>query len=281
MKISKLFTSGSLAPAWHFTAAHTLWRLMFSHNGMIFGEDRDTEKKTATFFCIDAHNGKSRWQQKQFSDQWWIGLEGTVDKKLFLHGFKKPDMPEHKSIICVDAESGNELWRNDDCALFTCKGPYVFGYRDLFERRLYYKLRETDGMLIEELQTLPEDIDGSAPLEKNDFHFSQPYNDRDEQTGKIVLGLYKGKMEDIRSVEFIETAVYTVLNIHSVRSVTDRGVEDLTNTLFIAETQSGKKLYSDILNESTPYPVPDSFFIDPPMLYYIKERKTLTAVNLQ
>jgi len=55
----------------------------------------------------------------------------------------------------------------------------------------------------------------------------------------------------------------------------------LKNTLSVIDTSTKKKVYFDVLNESTPYPVPDSFFVDGQRVYYIKERKTLVALDLK
>ncbi len=280
MRLSQIFSGNSITPRWQFSAAHTLWRLMFSEKGFIIGEDRNTDKKSVTFFCLDAKTGTTLWERKQFSELWWIGVEGVSGEKLFLHGFQKPDMPEHKTIICVDAATGNELWRNNDCALLTVHSPFVYGYRDLFERRVYYKLNETDGNFIEELNALPSTVDGKIVLEKTDFIFPQSHGGDNENVERFVNEIAQGNKSAIRTVEFIDTGKFTALNIHSVKSLTTHGQENLVNTLYIENTETHKKIFSDILNAETPYPVPDSFFVDHTTLYYIKERKTLVALDL-
>jgi hypothetical protein len=48
----------------------------------------------------------------------------------------------------------------------------------------------------------------------------------------------------------------------------------------VVNPDTEKEEYFDVLNADTPYPVPDSFFIDTGTLYYIKEKQTLCAVRM-
>ena len=72
MNLFSLFASNKLKPHWLYSTDNILWRIMFSHNGIIIGEDRNTETKMVTFFCLDASNGKPLWKNKTFNEQWWI-----------------------------------------------------------------------------------------------------------------------------------------------------------------------------------------------------------------
>ena len=82
----------------------------------------------------------------------------------------------------------------------------------------------------------------------------------------------------IQSVEFARANGKLIYNIHSIQSTYSDGKVVLQNALSIIDEQSEKQIYFDILNSETPYPVPDSFFVDNNFLYYIKEKKTLIAV---
>jgi hypothetical protein len=275
MKLPSFLSDSKLHPKWNFPAINTLWRIIFSTDGFIFGEDRDTENKSVTFFCVQAATGKALWKEKQFAEQWWIGLEGISGGKLFLHGFQKPDMPEHKIIICVDAKTGTELWRNTDCTLYSAAPPFVYGYRDLFERRIYYKLKETDGTFVEELREAPE---GNETLQKIDFIFPSPLGI--ESSAAPIINQHIQDQNLVRRIEYAETGEYLVFNIHAAVDSTKENQNSLSNTLYIVNTQTEKLIFTDLLNAETPYPAPDSFFIDENTLFYIKERKVLTAIAI-
>lgn len=273
MKLFSLFSKSSLSPAWTFSAQHFLWRIMFSGSGHIIGEDRNTDAKTVTFFCLDASTGRPIWQQKSFDEQWWIGLDAVHDGRLFLHGFRKPDMPEHKNIYAVDLNTAELIWKNTDCTFLAVQSPSVYGYKDLFERRVYYRLDEKTGELLEELTALPDGVEPNIQYEKTDFTFSRPVADN----GSEALNIARESKEYL-SAEYIEQDGFIVLNTYS-RNLPP--AEGLKNTLSVIDTTTKKKVYSEVLNGSTPYPVPDSFFADGNRVYYIKERKTFVAVDLK
>lgn len=254
---------------------------MFSQSGFIVGEDRDTDSKSVSFFCIDTASGSIVWDGKTLEEQWWVGLEAVIGSKIFFHCFKKPDMPEHKTIICCDAQSGTEMWRNNDCAFLTSQPPFVYGYRDLFDRRVYYKLDSESGKFIEELNELPPDVDDAQPTERTDFVFPQPSSVEDAPSPIDFSPFTRSLSEDIRGIEYIATDAFVIFNVHTAGHLQSKEIsENLTNTLYIVDRATGKKIFSEVLNKETPYPVPDSFFLDKSTLYYIKERQSLVALEL-
>lgn len=273
MKLFSFLSPSALKPTWQFSARHILWRVMFSEHGHIVCEDRDTEAKSAQFFCIDTANNTVLWENKNFGEPWWIGLSAITRDRLYLHGFKKPDMPGQKNITAVDLSSGNILWNNTECAFTALQPPYVYGYKDMFERRLYYRVDDQTGTVLEELQNLPDDIVPNLQYEKTDFIFPQQTEAADEELWKRISA-----ENGFISAEHITTDNFTVLNVYSQNSAPEQG---LKNTLSVIDTTTKKKVYSVVLNESTPYPVPDSFFMDGQRVYYIKERKTFVALDLQ
>lgn len=273
MKLFSLFSGSALSPAWKYSADRILWRIMFSGSSYIIGEDRDTETKTVSFFCLNAVTGKVLWEKKNFGEQWWIGLDAVKEGRLYLHGFRKPDMPEHKNIIAVDLTDGEILWKNTDCTFLAIHPPYIFGYKDLFERRVYYRLDDSTGLLLEELKELPEGVESNIQYERTDFTFARPVTAGDSDAWE-----YAFETPGFLSAEFIEQDNFIVLNIYSHNAPPEEG---LKNTVTVIDSTTKKKVYSDVLNGSTPYPVPDSFFADGSRVYYIKERKTFVAIDLK
>jgi hypothetical protein len=272
MKLLSLVLPKRFTPAWKFSARHILWRVMFSEFGHIICEDRDTESKTTSFFCIDRGERRLLWDNKNFGEQWWIGLSAITKDRLYLHGFRKPDMPEQKNIIAVDLFNGNVLWKNTDCTFIGIQSPYIFGYKDLFERRVYYKIDEITGAMIEEMSALPEGLASNTQYERTDFTFPEQVSPENDPLWKQVQN-----ETGFKSAEYITTEKYIILNVYSLNSIPDEG---LKNTLSVIDSSTKKKVYSDVLNGSTQYPVPDSFFMDGERVYYIKERKTLVALDL-
>lgn len=273
MSLFSFFARSPFTPVWECSTRSVLWRVMFSGDGLIIAEDRDTESKTVTFLCLDEATGRILWSGKNFGEPWWIGLLGVKEGTLYLHGYKKPDMPEHKHIFAVDVRTGELRWKNSDCAFLAISGTDVYGFKDLFERRVFYRIDGRTGVLQEELSALPESIDQQARYEKTDFLFPAGVPKEGTAASEVVR-----KSGDVIAAEYIQGEAVTVLNTYTRNTPPAEGMK---NTLMVIDQASGKKLYTDLLNSSTPYPVPDSFFMDGDRLYYIKERTTLVAVPLK
>ncbi len=246
---------------------------MFSENGVIIGEERNIEEKTASFFSLDVSSGRVLWKDKSYGEKWWIGLDAVTDNRLYLHGFKKPDMPEHKNIIAVDLTSGDEIWRNSECSFLAIRNETLYGYKDLFERRVYYQLDHSTGSIIEELKELPAGIELNVQYEKTDFIFPRQLTEHERQSNVDGIS-FEGAMH----TELLETDSHLLFNIYTRHATAQNS---LKNTFSIIDTSTKKKVYSDVLNESTQFPVPDSFFLDGSRVYYIRERKTLIALDLR
>lgn len=268
--------SARLKPLWQYSVQKTLWRVVFSHNGYIVCEERDTDNKSVSFSCIQSSTGKAVWRHRSFNEQWWIGIEGITNDRLYLHGFKKPDMPEHLGIIAVDLLTGEELWRSMNASFLTDDNVFVYGFKDLFERRVYYKINRQSGTFIEQLEFSPAGIDPHPQLEKTDFLFPLPYHNNDHSVAEALTLLHIDR-EQVKAVEYVHCGLFLILTTYTKREADSM----MKNSLSIIDTRAEKKVYSDVLNEATPYPVPDSFFVDGDTLYYVKERKTFVALLLK
>lgn len=262
MNLFSFLSRSALKPDWSHSVQHVLWRIMFSRSGAVIIEDRDTEAKSATFSCIEARTGTPLWSGKELGEQWWIGLAAVTEDRLYLHGFRKPDMPEQKDIYAVDLKSGELVWKNTECTFIGLQPPYLYGFKDLFERRLFYRLDAASGAIEEELTALPEGLEPNMQYERTDFQFPQP----------VTAPEGTQNAEQIAVDGFHITTAYVKNN---------EPEEGLKNLLTVIDSTTNKKVYSDVLNASTPYPVPDAFFADGSRLYYIKERKTFVAVELK
>jgi len=160
----------------------------------------------------------------------------------------------------------------------------VLGFRDLFERRLYYELDTATGEFLLELKEAPEDTYEKKELShgRNDFLFPESlhHDDTEYPLMNPVVSKYCAGETLRGSVEYVRVGGKTVFNYHAVQSHDGNNLEDLQNRLCIVDESNGRQLYSDILNTSTPSPVPDSFFVDDATVYYVKEKQTLITLPL-
>ncbi len=285
MKISSLFHHRHIVPHWTFTTKGILWRLLFSDTNFIVGEDRDTEKKAVTFFCLNAQNGDALWKDVSYDEAWWIGIEAVVHDRLYLHGFRKPDMPEHNKITAVDLGTGNVLWRNDQYSFLYATPEKVIAFRDLFEKRIFYELNAATGEFIAELKECPADAyevkEGNHG--RTDFLFPHVLSGDDENVSLRKLIEKSTHEEEIRGdIEYVQSNGSVIMNFHAVvKPASGQAREVLQNRLHILDEHTGEVLFADVLNAETPAAVPDSFFVDHSTVYFVKERKTLAALELK
>ncbi len=285
MNISSLFQQKQLKPSWSYTTTGVLWRLLFSETNFIVGEDRDTATKQVSFFCLNAANGDMLWKNILFGEPWWIGIEAVVHDKVFLHGFKKPDMPEHGKIVAVDLGTGKELWRNNDYAFLYATPDRVMAFRDMFERRLFYELDAATGEFMQELNEPPADLyeTNNGRHGRDNFLFPESLTDDVSEFSLVapMIDKYCTRSAIRGSVEYVRSNGKLVFNYHAIQDRDEeKNLDVLQNRLCIVDEESGKQVYADIINFSTPGAVPDSFFVDESTAYYIKEKNTLIAVSL-
>ncbi len=285
MSIVNIFGTSRLKPHWSFSTTHILWRFLVSDDGLILGEDRDTDAKTVSFFCIDMKTGAVLWRGRTFTEPWWIGTEALVGTRLYLHGFSQPDMPEHHGLIALDARTGNEAWQNGAISFYAADADRVIGYRDLFERRVFEHFDAATGAFLGEIDPATAD---TAEMRRHtfgrtDFIYAEPLTADDMDLERIRTSLAKhGTMpEDPQSIEYARTGSRLVISAYLPHPAVTGRMPMLKNILCVVNSETGREEFFDVLNAETPYPVPDSFFIDNGTLYYLKGKRTLCALHIE
>lgn len=285
MKLSNIFGARRLKPQWTFSTHHILWRFLVSDNGLILGEDRDTENKTVSFFCIDMNTGAVLWRDKTYGEAWWIGIEALLGDRLYLHGFAQPDMPDHHGLIALDARTGDEAWRNTEISFYAADAEHVVGYRDLFERRIFQRFDAARGTFLGEQETAGDETEEMRrhTFGRTDFIFPQPLFADDIEREQILktLAHHMTVQTAEPAVEYAHAGNRLLVSAH-LPQIPASGTQtpSLKNILCVVNPATGKDEFFDVLNADTPYPVPDSFFVDDNVLYYIKEKQSLCAVPL-
>lgn len=279
MIFSSLFKKNNIKEVWSFKTSGILWRLTFSQTGFIVGEDRDVDKKFVTYFCVNATNGDVLWKNNSYCDPYWCGVKGIIEDKLFIHGFRKPDMPEQYKVVVADLGTGSELWSRNDVSVLAANKNEVCCIRDYFEKRVYFLLDSKNGELISESENVSSNFIPSNEFNgKTDFQYPAPT----ELTSKIQniidshisLKNVEGKFEVITNGNLI------LCSFHKRESNLPSGELNFSNYFVIVDNLKNKLIYKTILNTNTPNIVPDSYFLDKNILYLLKEKNSLTAIDI-
>lgn len=284
--IIPLFKEKMLKPIWSFDAGALIWRIFFTSNNLIIGETRNQETKTTNFFCLDIYTGKPLWKNIGFDEPWWIGIEAVHKKLMILHGFVRPDMPEHRGIRVIDIESSKLLWRNDDLSFWFINDEKLYAHKYLFEKHIGCELDIKTGTIVNEysdnldvLQKLRHKVLQKESEHQQDVTFPVLFDEHETESAirTVIQRITEGKaLED-----WIEYLAYRGILIVSHYCYTQNKTETslLNNILSVYDLQSGQKLYSEIIADKLNTPSPDSFFVKDDLLFFIKHKTILTTLN--
>jgi hypothetical protein len=278
MKLFRRPPSYPWQPSWRLDPGAVLWRLKFSNTGRILGEARDPESKTSWFFCC------LLWNDLHLEEPWWIGLEDIADGRFYLHGFRKPDMPQHLGIFAYDLDTGTSLWNNSDLAYLFAFDGSVFASEQRFDGSHVLRLSSADGTVAEELGIQNSSVNTMrAILNEQDIFVGYRYPEHFDETHPS----YHELRERIHAV--VDPAAVTgnldVLQEEDLLLISwHERLPDLQSSLkqeFAAvDSNSGAILFRDTIVEKASAPGVDSFFVKDSLLYYIKNYRTLTAHDL-
>ncbi len=305
----KLFrrTSQPWPPAWTHDAGAVIWRFLFDGEGRIIGEARDPERKQAWFFCLRERDGAVIWNDLLLGEPWWVGIEGVDAGRLYLHGYRKPDMPQHLGITAVDIPSGRQLWHNDEYAFVLALHGEVYATRETFGGMQFYRLSAKDGSVAEELG---QDMDRINALRREineedifrGYRYPEPLGE-DHPRGEDVsaalrdmvdAGAVRGDVDVLFEPPLLMAAWHEPVQ-KSKRGKTQNGGSEtaadgmgmgaqsppvLQQRFEARDLTSDRTLYSDIILEAAEAPGMDSFFVKDDQLMYIKNRSILTAHDM-
>ncbi|MBM4165884.1 MAG: DUF4905 domain-containing protein [Ignavibacteria bacterium] len=287
IRVPSFFRKQKIVPAWQFHCDGILWRMKVSDNGLIIGEDRDTEKKTVSFFCIEEKRGTVLWSKLAFEESFWISVDCVVANTIFFHEFKSPSLPEKRKIYAVDARNGKLLWKNEElrflCALHNC----VYATKDTFASRTLVVLDIHSGTIIREFENENQQLDiitQDAEREQT-YHYLQlptvfSLNSIVSQERLHGLKKYFLSHRIIDEIEFFENDTFAIISYYeniSESLLTPK----LNQQLHIFNKQkSFKKVFSDLIAQNAIMVLHDSFYLKDNFLFFIKNKKVLTALNL-
>lgn len=263
-----------------FNNGRNIWRLLLTDLDQIVIEERDINKREVFFSCIDYKTGTPFWKNKTFANEkFWIGIEGTSLNVLFLHLYEKPDMPNHKKIIAVELNSGNELWRNEELVYHSSDQNAVYAFDQKFEEKQFFKLNIQTGEIEAELGNENEAkflISNSPEKDYSKYTFVRYIHEAtpERNISEIISNLVpQNRYFDF--IEYLEKDKYLIFNYY------DKLEEaKLANRLVIYNILDNKTELIETINSSTPAPVPDSFFMYENLLFFVKDKQELVALEI-
>ena len=280
LKLLSFFSNRKLRSSWSYSPQGHLWRLLFG-TGRVVGEVRDHERKQVSFFCLREDSGTPLWEHRTMKEPWWTGIEAVHRDSLILHGFEKPDLPEHRRIFVLDLETGRDRWMNDDLTFWFAYQDRVYAHRTLFEKRVGYVLSLDSGEILETHDNGIEELFGVRQLARREeqadgFLFPNVFEDSRgvSKAESRMLKQLKHKTV-VGNVEVLQKEPFFLYSYHV--GVTEQGLDQ---HLVVLDEQKGGELFSEVLARNVPAPVPDSFFVKDSVAYFVKDQNMLVALPL-
>jgi len=281
MGLLDLFRAGGLRPAWTYSVAGTLWRVIPAPPGTVVGEERDTKSKVATFFALDLASGRVRWSGRRFHDDWWVGVTVVHRNVLLLHGFATPDMPGHRGLVAADVSTGEVLWSDPACTLVELRGEVLLLSRETIngfereERSLRNGARTSSAP--------PARGFAGATLEDASREIIIPHvlrygEEIDPDTERLLRPFSPGE-SSAWPVEIIVHPRTAVLLTHE-RVPSSSGPDLLAARLRVVGRSSGSLLYEEVVQRHLHAPVQSTFSVVHDLLLYIKDGRSLRAIPL-
>lgn len=272
MELKHLYT---LAPG------KQIWRILLSDSNKIYIEGRDKDKKEVDFSSYELETGEAVFENFQFEEKFWIGIEQIYKDILFMHKYPRPDLPVHNEIIAFDSASQKVLWSNSE-------GSYQFIYDD----KVYLKttFSDTDEVLVLDYLTgerLPDSIStlemneiyNKMESEKNydDYNYPDKLYDNDPNAENIKATVLANAGDNDVQGEFQYLTEGSLL-VSAIHTKKEDG--KMTNTVFANNLNTGEILLQEIADDNLELFAIDSFFMFKNYLFLLKEKKQVDVYKL-
>lgn len=287
MQIFSFLKKNKLHTLWNYSSPNIIWRILFDEEDAIVGESRDQGKKETFFFALEEKTGKKLWGGVSFDEKWWIGIETASKGIAILHKYAQPDLPEHKGIFVVDIASGQLRWKNEELTFEFLVDDVFCGSKTLFDKRLFHLLNLSTGETAEVLEANDPRIPELRNLSVSkhvigDYHYAGQFVSKEAEPNirSIIEKETSGKPL-VGEIEFllIDNHLITSYYLQRKKKASDEGT--LENRLVIYDLHQRKRVFLDILNSNSRFPLPETFFVRNGLLYYIKDYHQLIALKVQ
>ncbi len=257
-----------------------IWRILITDSEKLILERRDTDAKEVFFAAYELENGSPLWDNFQFEEKFWIGIEKIHKDVMLLHKFAKPDLPGHQGIIAFDINNKEMLWENKSGAFAFVLDDKVYQYRSDFESATLEALDLLTGKETgERTQSLTEieNLRKRSLLTEDysDYIFPEKfYPDEAEQIKNGIALATEGK----KIKGEVEYALYDGLLMMSYH--TENPDKTMRNIFAVLNLKTNEIIFEEVLNEAIDLFAADSFFVYKNFLFLIKEKKQLDVCKI-
>jgi hypothetical protein len=282
MQVPEFLRKQKVQPTWVYRAKGAVWRVVPAEVDVFVGEDRQLDTKEVSFFCLNKVTGELFWEGISFDEPWWIGIEAVHRGRIFMHGFTKPDMPDHQRILALDLSTGRLAWSCDDMRFICADDGSVFASKNTITGSMIHELDFHTGST---LKVWGDDTTGMHAakarmhiLAMDEPEFPQPLDMSTDGDDPVITLVRKHCPEETvpGSIESLTRNNLLLLSSHERSGKGDR----LRNVLKVIDLRDGDLVFTETLNDNLRGIAPDSFFVQGEMIYFVKDRSSLTCLSI-
>lgn len=272
MKLKKLYTHDN---------DKQIWRILPTSNRKAIIEERDSAKEVF-FTALEIETGKKIFNEFQFEEKNWMGIEAVNNDLVFFHTYGNPEMPTHKSIIAFDLVTQSILWQNDKYIFAFLFDDKIYCYQQRFESRKFYALDCFTGEVLDEYDETSSELfqlrdKSSEDFGKMNYIFPEYFN-----RNEIVLEDYQKYLQNILTEKVIKGEIsyllYNDLLIFNYHEISE--INTLNNVLVAVDLNKNKVLLKHTLDKNLINLMPESFFIKDNFLFLIVDKKKLEVYQI-
>jgi hypothetical protein len=215
-------------------------------------------------------------------------VEGATEEAFYLSRFEKPETLYQKSIISVDINTGERIWENEKYSFLFNTNDALYGILRRFEDNEIVELDIKSGELKKTFKP-EEHIEVFKIRNSNEDYIYEnsnyPIVYNIDEAGEFISSVLNDlclKDNEVETIEYIQKASLLIFNYYIKLNAGENkpGSVLYENRFVVYDTNKTEILFEDILNKSTSFCVPDSFFIKNDYLFYLKEKNELHCIKL-
>ncbi|MEQ9298347.1 MAG: DUF4905 domain-containing protein [Cyclobacteriaceae bacterium] len=252
-KIEELFSFECDGIIWETALDLTTGRLLL--------QTRNEEEHETTFSVVDLHTDQWIVRNKQFEENWWIGISAMSSCRALLHIYEDDQNPELKSLLLWDIDQDKVLITYENATLVkVMQGGF--------------QIRKEDGLHTmdwegQAMEDLPE-------IKLTEQHNTSVHHPFEYQSGDSDFDTVKSFITQAVNVMPEAGAEYLETDEHLFISYYINEMKMLANYLLISDL-NGKVLFNKKINASAKGMGRDTFFIFERKLVFISNNNTLSV----
>ncbi|WP_149349002.1 DUF4905 domain-containing protein [Pedobacter sp. BS3] len=233
------------------TFSSLIWKLEIDEQHQhIAIETRDTGIHTAQFSLLNYSTGKVLFKDLALENNWWLGLDKAHHGLVFLHGYISQDSPQHRGIICLNAQ-GQIQWQQFNIALYDVYDKGLLVYDTAIQPRKLYTISADAG------QRNQDTAPAATP------------------TGLVFPQIHQGELPGYIPGTVSGPVLTAMYNEKSIWAYHTRQNGRLSQELIIYG--DGKILLHDKLGSDIQKPNPEAFFLQKNHLFCIRNKNEIVS----